>query len=747
MKLNISLRIKVFVIAICFIVTGQIFYSFRNVQSFRESYVESLREKCRTSGELLKNDVEFVLNLNIPITKLVKLEKTLEEILKTTPELEFLEITDLSNDVLYYADHESIGRIEAGTQQSRTLDENANQTLQRFHLTPEMTDTVLPVYFQKKNELVGYIHMRLSPTLVAGKSRDILFDMITVILTSLLITFEFLTFFVAYSIGDPLENTVRNIRRSLHRSALLPEDRFLLMKNLDQVVTRFNDFMYQFLSTFQPFSALYRRLCDSQGELEHLFQKQTAQVKSLLSTPPVQQNMLLTAGLERMQLGLVTFRERIDSLIKHVSPNILSPIPQILSHEQFREDDEAVAEQHLPYMYIRPIIFLFIMADGFAVSFFPLYVNELYLPMFGLSKEVILGLPISIFMFAFAISMPVSGRWSDRAGAIKPLFTGIFLDAVGLILTAISQNILHVILARVVTAIGYGMVMMASQQFVISNTTSRNRTLGMASLLAAFFGGDICGTVVGGMLADRIGYGNVFLVSGLISLFALICAVFLFKSQFSTHSSTQDHAKLSWKHVYRALKDKDFFAVVVFQAIPAKIILVGFLFYFVPLYLKRLQTLQSNIGRVIMCYGVMLVFLGPLFSKVFHQEAHKKYYILTGGLITGLSMISFHTVSGFLPTLFLVTMLGVAHTFSVSSQSSYITETAVFQELGTGIGMGIFRSFERVGSIIGPILAGFLIARVGYEQAVVVLGTISLVCSFFYFFTLLILGRRTKNTR
>ncbi len=121
MKLRLNTRLKIFLIAICIIISGQIVYSIYNIRSFQQEYVAALRDKCRRLGSYLKDDVEYVIGLNIPLTKLIKLEKTLKEILGAIPELAFIEITDNDGYVLYYADQNSMGRVAPGTRPSATL--------------------------------------------------------------------------------------------------------------------------------------------------------------------------------------------------------------------------------------------------------------------------------------------------------------------------------------------------------------------------------------------------------------------------------------------------------------------------------------------------------------------------------------------------------------------------------------------------------------------------------------------------
>ncbi|GAL15237.1 major facilitator superfamily protein [Vibrio astriarenae] len=66
-------------------------------------------------------------------------------------------------------------------------------------------------------------------------------------------------------------------------------------------------------------------------------------------------------------------------------------------------------------------LFVFSFAEELSKSFMPLFVNEFYKPVSWISKDVMLGLPISIFMFVIAACTPFAAKWVDRWGQ-KRLF-------------------------------------------------------------------------------------------------------------------------------------------------------------------------------------------------------------------------------------------------------------------------------------------------------------------------------------
>jgi hypothetical protein len=84
------------------------------VEIFQESYISTLKAKYEKLGRFLKSDVERVLRIGIPLDKLIKMEETLHRTLTSGRELEFIEIVDKTGNVLYFADHDTMERVEKG---------------------------------------------------------------------------------------------------------------------------------------------------------------------------------------------------------------------------------------------------------------------------------------------------------------------------------------------------------------------------------------------------------------------------------------------------------------------------------------------------------------------------------------------------------------------------------------------------------------------------------------------------------
>jgi MFS family permease len=731
MNFKLNLRIKVFIIAVVIIVIGQVGFSVKNVQLFKESYIRTLNVKYEKLAVYIKKDVEKILNVGIPLTKLIKMEESLHSILETGDELEFIEITDKKDNLLYLANRESMERFAPGAKKSLLGKSETLKAIRKADLTPADTNVVVPITNPKTGDEAGSIKLHISPRKIQAKSNEILLDMITVILTSLLITFELLGFFVAYEVSSPLQNISRQMGRSIRSYAPMSIHSFLFIDELTDIIDKFNRRIYRLRTHHSLITSEKKYLPRLREGINRRIENQLGLVNGLKDRLKISGDRV-TRGFSRenldgMSAALTNLKRQLNTYFEKIK------------RVEIGFDSQASTEKKqgtIYYEFIRPLVFLFIMADGFCLSFLPMYIDTLYQPILGLPREVVIALPISLFMLTLAAGMPLGGAVADRFGWYAPLLLGILVNVVGHVATGLSTNIYQLIIFRCVTAFGFALFFMSCQRFIIANTSVNKRAMGMSSFLAAFFSGDICGTVLGGMLVNRIGYSWVFYSSAVFSLITFAVAFMIFNQYKAQHKKPQTDSGQGTayllKNVFSIFKDGEFCTVLFLQAIPAKMVLVGFLYYFVPVYLQSLGVLQSSIGRTIICYGLALVLIGPLFSKLLGKVSFRKYNVFIGGFITAIALLAFNWYPSYAMVIGIVLSIGIAHTFSVSSQAAIISETRLVKNLGAGTGMGIFRFWERIGNICGPLLIGYFISVQGYSFSMIVLGSISLVLSLVY---------------
>jgi predicted MFS family arabinose efflux permease len=402
------------------------------------------------------------------------------------------------------------------------------------------------------------------------------------------------------------------------------------------------------------------------------------------------------------------------------------------------ERDVISMKQAIPVIHygaIRPVAFLFFFGIDICISFLPLHMATLYKPILGLSKTIVMGLPISIQMFFTGISLLIAGAWSDRRGWYEPFLIGLLLSAGGFYYAWLAPNALHFLVALGLVGLGYGLSYMASQGFIISSTTEATKAQGLAQLYAGCLAGSICGGAAGAMLAQRIGYAPVFLVGSGMLVFVILFTVISMRSairkpeRHATYKTTQA-AKIG--PILRFLSNRNVLGVMLLSSFPASVAIVGFLNYFSPVYLKQIGTSQSNIGRILMIYGLCIIYIAPYITKKVGGSRAPQKYIFFSGLLGSLAFVSFHLLGGIAVAVAVaIFLLGLSGSFN-AFRNSYAVHLEVSQELGEGTAMGILFSVARLGQVAGPLIFGWLIA-VGIDQGITYFGIVYLVVTVLFF--------------
>ena len=379
-----------------------------------------------------------------------------------------------------------------------------------------------------------------------------------------------------------------------------------------------------------------------------------------------------------------------------------------------------------PFGLIRPAAFMFLFGIDLSMSFVPLHMETLYEPTLGLSKDFVMGLPISVEFLFVAIAIVVAGAWSDRSGWRLPFFSGVALAALGAMYSWLAPSAMHFIASRAVLGAGYGLTLLASQAFIVANSDSNNKAYGFAQLFAGLYGGSIAGSVAGAMLAEHLGFSPVFLLGSVITLLVLPYAALALPRSISAPAAVarqvRSVAAPAAGTLARWLSNRTMIALILFSSLPASLAAVGFLNYFSPIYLDRFGASQSTIGQILMLYGVCLVFMGPWVSRAVDSASKKRLAVFAGCLLGGAAFLSFIALNGLIAAVVGVLFLGLSHSLVLSAQSAYALALKATRELGEGKALGIFRSSSRIGQMLGPVAFGLVMLSANIEQGIVYFG-------------------------
>ena len=354
-----------------------------------------------------------------------------------------------------------------------------------------------------------------------------------------------------------------------------------------------------------------------------------------------------------------------------------------------------------------------------------------------------MGLPISVEFFCVGIAILFSGVWLDRRGWHQPFITGLFLAGVGVLYSWLAPSALQFILSRAVVGLGYGLALMASQGFVIANSDDNRKASGLAHLFAGIYSGSLCGGATGALIAERIGYELVFLI-GAVVLFAVILYTVVFmrnaikKPQAEARTSLAPFVRVG--SIWRFLTNRKIVSLMIFSSLPASIAVIGFMNYFSPIYLNRAGVSQSSIGRVMMIYGICLIYVGPFMSKYVDAAKDKRLFIFCGCLLGSAAFLVFNIIEGLLAAAVAVLLLGLSNSLVLPAQSAYALKIKVTKDLGDGKAIGIFRASSRIGQVAGPVIFGWLIMATNIERGITYFG-------FAYFLTAVLFFLLTRPSK
>lgn len=382
--------------------------------------------------------------------------------------------------------------------------------------------------------------------------------------------------------------------------------------------------------------------------------------------------------------------------------------------------------------FMRPVIFFCMFAIDMGVSFIPLRLAELDATLFGLPRDVVMGLPVSAEMFMVAVAILLGGAAGERFGWRPLLLCGVLLAALGNLVSGTAASALGYIAARGIAGAGYGCINLAAQLHVMNHSDESNRAGNLAHMFAGLFAGAMCGSATGGLVADRLGYGPVFFVAAGMLLAVLgvlaLCparphvpalgsrpAPHPGKTPEVTSQGTAHDADGNAAGVLAFLRDRRMVGLLVCNIMPVAFVTVCLFQFFIPVYLSEGGASPADIGRVSMLFCLVVVFLGPLCGRLIDATPRKDRMLVVAGIAGALAIAALLMGGGIAEAVLAVVMLGVSNAIAASAQGTYALSLPVALRMGRARTMGVYNITERVGQVIGPVTFAVLLSLLGRE--------------------------------
>lgn len=542
---------------------------------------------------------------------------------------------------------------------------------------------LLPITVQ--DELRAYLHLGVHEGALRSELAELRLDMGTVFLATLLVGIELLVAFVVVRVSGPIQLADRLIILSAKGDFL----RRIGLRNKDEI-----------------------------GAFAGAYNNAVHRVNTEFSILTEEAEDARAVQLDR------TVQQRIRDVVTTLG-------------QRFRFTAPGSEETVVPRspMDVRIPLFLFMLAQELSRPFLPLFFDQVYTPIGFLSKELTIGLPITTFMVMVLIAIPIAGALTDRIAPRAMFVVGILPSVIGHVGAAQSSGIIQVLIWWTVAGLGYGIIFISAQAYVAQHTAPTSRAVGMSGFLGAVFAAFVCGPAIGGILADRLGYEATLLVAAAIALFAAGAALVTVDRETSNGRSfglRGARANRSWR---RILVQRDFLTLTIFSALPSKLVLGGLFFYLIPLFLSELGNSQSNVGRIMMVFGIACVVITPLAARRSDRLERPHVFIIIGGLIVGLGCLLPTLSTSTAGVLAAVAVIGAGYAILNTPQLALIQKIAERgREYGVGPGVivGSFRTLERIGTAAGAVVVGAVVTFVGYGEAMLAVAALVVVCTIAY---------------
>lgn len=666
------LRTRILLITLALALAAATVLSLRTHSLFKDVLAPEITQKADIVAELATQDVERALGLGIPLDRMVGVTAYLDQLLAAHEELAYAAVLDARGRLVFSAG-EDPGDIADELKQP--VASFAPGSIDREILWEKGRQMVLGRAEGPDGATAAVIAVSLDPRFVDRQFEELAQDVFIVLLVALFLSFEMAVVLLTGRTLRPLNQLIEAVEAggqgNLHRRIA-----YRANDGIGRVVRHFN-------SLVQGLNERYRRLVEHAGERPAL-REQVAAIGARFG---------LTDG-------------PIDSFGIRA----------------------AVTDVRLP-------LFVFVMAEELQKSFLPLYISSLDANVSWLSPQLLISVPISVYMATLALSTPISGSWSDRYGPRRIFLAGLLVAIVGFLAAAGARSVLELVAARAAGAIGYGMCTIAAQGFIVQVTDREERTRGVSVFVTVLMSASICGTAIGGIIADRLGYRVVFVCAAALALIAGVLAL----RMMARGRPAEEARRVKLADLGIALRNPRFLALVLFAAIPNKIVLTGFLFYAVPLYLSDQGVSEAETARVMILYSLVIVLLGPWVSRMADERGYGWSLVIIGTLLSGLAMFLLAVRADVYGVAGAVLAVAVAHAISISPQIALVPEICADEiaRVGQTTVLGALRMLERIGSVIGPMLVAAVAVRFGYTASLMVIGGMIALCA-----PILLLARR-----
>jgi DHA1 family multidrug resistance protein-like MFS transporter len=355
--------------------------------------------------------------------------------------------------------------------------------------------------------------------------------------------------------------------------------------------------------------------------------------------------------------------------------------------------------------------FLFMASMSQIIPFLPLYLQEL-----GITdpKEVSkwAGIIFGIqFLTAFIVS-PIWGKLADRHGRkIMLIRSGIGM-AIVITLMGFATNHIHLLILRLINGLISGFIP-AAIALTATNTPKERVGYALGVLQSGAVAGTICGPLIGGIMADIVGFRAIFSYTG-ISVFLATIIVILFVHE--TFEKKENEAKTGFIDDFKVIVSKKPILSLFGVTTLIQLAMLGTL-PLIPLYVQELAPSTNYLAFLAGLTGAVMGFANMVASPQLGKlgDKHGSHYILVfsilGAAIFTLPQAFVQELWQLITLRFFVGLCLGGMLPSIHSLIRHYAPEGMESRTYSYSNSAIF-----LGNLVGPIVGGLLASELGLRS-------------------------------
>ena len=668
-----------------FIMIGALFissvvFAYISYLEFNRFLEPELKKKAQLIALNIDRDLKRALEFGIPFRELIGVDKYLDLVANEFDEINAIEILDATGNPRFRSGLSN----DTFSISTRPEAQSGDDDRQAAVLDPTRS-IIYRSSLVFDGVSLGEIAVGIDGNYIRRQLNSILYDNITIFIISVLVAFQVMTALFMYSVTGPIER----LNVLINQMAIGNFSKY--------IVTRGGDSLNKV--------TLY--LSHTAKQLNERFKIRYEHARSL-------------SDATLKQLDNIGERFALSSTGR--------AIPLIRA---------SVGDIRLP-------LFIFAFAEELQKSFLPIYVRQLYEPVNWLNESVVISLPIVAWLTIVGLAAPFTGQWSKRFGSRNIFLLGLIPSALGFLGCSMSQTITQFVLCRSATALGYAMITISCQEYLLGKHIAGDRNVNIAAFVAIVISATMCGTAIGGILAARIGYRETFQIAATLMLAAGFTGYRMLSREPGTGIDTSGQKTRGIQGIITLCRNWRFILMLLCIVIPTNILMAAYLWYLVPLYMFELGATPAEIARTMMVYYLLIIIIGNAASKKVVNMDGLMLLVGMGGLLSGVGLVAFHQWHNFWAVVFSVSILGLSHALIKAPQITLSLDLckAEVASMGHNMVLGALRLLERFGSIAGLIAGAVMINAYGYQSTTGIAG--AAVCAGSFVFILFFLLHRRK---